>query len=172
VRRGLRSFGLIDALIIVPLVALAIMGKLACDADACPGENPLKNRVDPPTVVTDATVTQIVAEKTIRRGAVRVTGCLIGVREEGPEATNCFGRRHEDRDWHLLLTERCDSPRREAIVVEVTPRLRVSSLAELRQMTRVRVTGWLFLDPEHAAEVGRSRATRWEIHPVTSIERL
>ena len=35
---------------------------------------------------------------------------------------------------------------------------------------RVRVTGWMLWDEEHGSEVGKSRGTLWEIHPVHKIE--
>jgi hypothetical protein len=36
--------------------------------------------------------------------------------------------------------------------------------------SRVRITGWLFLDNDHPTDLDRQRATLWEIHPVTRIE--
>jgi hypothetical protein len=35
---------------------------------------------------------------------------------------------------------------------------------------RVRVSGWLMLDPEHPDQVGKTRATIWEIHPVMRVD--
>jgi hypothetical protein len=40
----------------------------------------------------------------------------------------------------------------------------------VRDSTRVRLSGWLLLDTEHPEEVGRTRGTIWEIHPVMRIE--
>jgi hypothetical protein len=34
----------------------------------------------------------------------------------------------------------------------------------------VRISGWILLDPEHPDQVGKTRATIWEIHPVMKIE--
>jgi hypothetical protein len=34
----------------------------------------------------------------------------------------------------------------------------------------VRISGWLLLDPEHRAHLGKYRSTLWEIHPITRIE--
>jgi len=42
--------------------------------------------------------------------------------------------------------------------------------AVVRQKTRVRISGWTMLDPDHPEEVGKSRGTLWEIHPVMQIE--
>ena len=35
---------------------------------------------------------------------------------------------------------------------------------------RVRISGWLMLDPEHPDQVGKTRGTIWEIHPIMQIE--
>ena len=32
------------------------------------------------------------------------------------------------------------------------------------------VSGWLMLDPEHPDQVGKTRGTIWEIHPVMRME--
>jgi len=34
----------------------------------------------------------------------------------------------------------------------------------------VRISGWLMMDPQHPDQVGNSRVTIWEIHPITRIE--
>jgi len=36
--------------------------------------------------------------------------------------------------------------------------------------SRVRVSGWILMDPEHPDQVGKTRATLWEIHPIVKIE--
>jgi len=59
------------------------------------------------------------------------------------------------------------------VIVEVTPAWQKKSAAlspeALRKLpgTRVRVTGWLYWEPDE--EQGDPRGTRWEIHPVTAI---
>jgi hypothetical protein len=63
-------------------------------------------------------------------------------------------------------------------VVEVTPRWQEVNpnwnLPTFRALAKigakVRITGWLLWDQDHGSEVGRSRATLWEIHPITKIE--
>src|SRR2546421_341843 len=46
--------------------------------------------------------------------------------------------------------------------------------AALRQFvgtnTKVRISGWLTLDQEHPEQIGKTRGTLWEIHPITRIE--
>lgn len=82
--------------------------------------------------------------------------------------------KEEDGDFHLALA--ADMQERDTskwVIVEVTPawRKRNASLsdARLRQLhqKKVRVTGWLFYEPEK--EQVDPRGTRWELHPVTSI---
>ena len=59
------------------------------------------------------------------------------------------------------------------MIVEVTPawQKKAASLTPdaLRKLvgTRVRITGWLYWEPDDEQE--DPRGTRWEIHPVTSI---
>ena len=37
---------------------------------------------------------------------------------------------------------------------------------------KVRITGWLMYDFEHPPQVGKTRGTLWEVHPVMKIEVL
>ena len=121
--------------------------------------------------------------------AGRVEGYVIEVVEGGMEAANCFS--HRERDVHIHVAPRPDAPRKEWLVLEVTPRGRLWaaesgwdwSAAALREDLvgrRCRFEGWLLFDREHADEsentapgaAGNWRATAWEIHPVTRIEVL
>jgi hypothetical protein len=111
-----------------------------------------------------------------------VNGYLAEAMEEGKEETNCGIDTHPWHDWHVWLVSRAidgtHAGRSRAIVVEVTPRIRPAhpewSLDLLHTLQRthqhVRVSGWLMLDPDHPDMVGQTRATIWEIHPVTRIE--
>lgn len=113
---------------------------------------------------------------------VALEGYLGGAKEEGKEATNCELDTHPWHDWHVWVVATPDlgtaGDRRQAIVVEVTPRVRaghpgwsLDSLMSFHQHgTRVRISGWLMLDPDHPDQVGNTRGTTWEIHPVTKIE--
>ena len=40
----------------------------------------------------------------------------------------------------------------------------------MKKDQRVRISGWLMLDPEHPDQVGKTRGTIWEIHPIMQIE--
>jgi hypothetical protein len=109
---------------------------------------------------------------------VTVEGFFAGAKQEGPEATNCHGADRTFRDWHLWLTPQPGKDRRHAIVVETTPAVRAMhpewSLTTIHQLVRdstpVRVSGWLLLDQEHPEQLGKTRGTLWEIHPVLRIE--
>jgi hypothetical protein len=114
----------------------------------------------------------------VESGAVSVVGYLLAVKLEGREATNCEADEPEHRDFHLWLANSPHDEKAEAVVVEISPRLRAlhatwnaKALGLLvKQQTKVRISGWLFLDPEHPDQVGKTRATIWEIHPITEIE--
>lgn len=121
--------------------------------------------------------------------AAAVEGYVVGVAPGGVEAANCYSLTR--RDTHVYLAQRPDAPTREAVVAEVTPRLREwaarqgedwseESLRRGLLGRRCRVEGWLLYDTEHDGEAentapGRAlnwRATAWEIHPVTRVEVL
>jgi len=109
---------------------------------------------------------------------VSVEGYLAGAKEEGPESPNCHGEEGEMRDFHLWLVKNADDDRSQSMVVEVTPRIRKDhprwDLDDIRKLVKdgrhVRVSGWLMLDPEHPDQVGKTRGTIWEIHPIMKIE--
>lgn len=113
----------------------------------------------------------------LEKQGASVEGYLVDIKMEGAETVNC--RSEIDRDFHLWLAPDPNSGKKDAIVVEVTPRVKSRhidtwTLANFREVIskgpRVRISGWPMLDQEHAALVGKSRATMWEIHPVLKIE--
>ena len=109
---------------------------------------------------------------------VAVEGFLYEARLEGPESPNCHGADAEFRDHHIWLVSSASDERNRAIVVEMTPRVRanhptwatdaLNRIAKNKQ--RVRISGWLMLDPEHPDQVGKTRGTIWEIHPIMKVE--
>jgi hypothetical protein len=108
---------------------------------------------------------------------VMVEGYLFGAKESGSESTNCHGTSHDMVDWHIWLTKTAGEDRTHSIVIEATPRIRpnhkwsVKLLEQLaKDKTEVRITGWVFLDPEHPDQVNLTRGTIWEIHPIMQIE--
>jgi hypothetical protein len=58
----------------------------------------------------------------------------------------------------------------------VTPRERdqrpgwTSSALSSLTGEQVRISGWLLMDQEHPEQLGQTRATLWEIHPIIHIE--
>ena len=109
---------------------------------------------------------------------VSIEGYLAGGKQSGPESTNCHGADAEFRDWHVWLAPRPGRDRSNSIVVEPTPASRalhpmwaLNRIGNLSQRGElVRVSGWLFYDPEHPDQLGKTRGTLWEIHPVMRIE--
>ncbi len=109
---------------------------------------------------------------------IAVEGYLAGAKESGPESTNCHGANKEFKDYHIWLTKHPDEDRSVSIVIEPTPRLlakhagwRLSAFRKLvNDKAKVRVSGWLMFDPEHPDQIGKTRGTIWEIHPIMGIE--
>lgn len=107
-----------------------------------------------------------------------IEGYLVDVREEGSESTNCHGGDAASHDWHLWLADAPGSARSVSIVAELTPRVRalhpdwlIDDLRQaMRDSVRVRISGWLLLDQEHPEQLGKSRATLWEIHPAMRVD--
>ncbi len=116
--------------------------------------------------------------------SLTVTGFLAAVKPQrsGGEATNCGFKGEQNTDWHIALTRGHRDGESHSIVVEPTPRIKRLhenwTVARLRDRTgsersrsdSVRVTGFLFYDPDHANHLGTFRRSMWELHPVTRIE--
>jgi hypothetical protein len=115
--------------------------------------------------------------------AVVVTGFFRTLRPQSgnSEDTNCGKTGEDNTDWHIALVADPQMPESEAVVVEPTPRFKIthpgwtpSNLRPFvdtgRSTDSVRVTGFLLLDPAHKNHLGRYRGTLWEVHPVTEIE--
>ena len=109
---------------------------------------------------------------------VAIEGYLAGAREEGPESPNCHGADDNFRDFHVWLVKTAGDDRSHSIVVEVTPPVRARHtnwrtdlLGQMvKKKQRVRISGWMMLDPEHPDQVGKTRGSIWEIHPIMKIE--
>jgi hypothetical protein len=118
--------------------------------------------------------------------------CYITAAElEGEESCNCGISDQAMYDIHVWLTKEPlkkiegKPDRRQAVVAEVTPRLKIkhgewtpARLKKLaRDKTKVRISGWLLLDQEHPEHLKPAtnrkyptRGTLWEIHPIMEIE--
>ena len=109
---------------------------------------------------------------------VVVEGFWAGARLSGPESPNCHGEAAEFRDYHVWLTKTAGEDRTRSIVIEPTPRVKAnhagwrSDVFErvVRERLRTRISGWLMMDPEHPVEIGKTRGTIWEVHPIMQIE--
>jgi hypothetical protein len=109
---------------------------------------------------------------------VAVEGFLALVRQEGKEACNCGSTTPRDEDYHVWLTSDVAQDRTGAIVVEMTGRMRAKhkgwTLAQMQKLVQgekhVRISGWILLDPEHPDQVGKTRGTIWEVHPIMKVE--
>jgi hypothetical protein len=164
--------------------------------------NSLKNRDEASTTATLYSVTRLLAvlPKTLpnqkiprtkwsstqrdlaakwERRAVMVEGYLLRVVQEGSEACNCGSTQYVDH--HLWLASTPGSPRTKAMVVEVSPRAwpihpSWSKNATFQKViiakNKVRVTGWLTFDQEHKEQLGKTRQTLWEVHPIHQIQVL
>ena len=105
----------------------------------------------------------------------RVEGYLLKVKQDGPSLCNCHAREH--RDFHIWLAAAEDDDRSSAVVVEVLRtqdqheawRLRILSRLA-KDKAKVRISGWLMWDQEHPDQIGQTRGTLWEIHPIHKIE--
>lgn len=107
---------------------------------------------------------------------VQVEGYLVDAKRMGPESCNCHSV--SDVDFHIWLVDSPNKGRAESIVIETSPRVRIFhpewTLSDMRKIIndhqKVRISGWLMLDPEHPDQIGKTRGTIWEIHPVMQIE--
>ena len=154
-----------------------------------PGGNPaqttnaLKNRASQVAAPTQSTIAELSAlpttgpmVATLRSQGVFVEGFLVAAKQEGKESCNCGDATLHD--FHVWLADQSGQTKQAAAVVEVTPRWRAANpgwkLATLQhlisQKAKVRLTGWRYLDPNHQNQVGLTRASRWEIHPITKFE--
>jgi hypothetical protein len=148
--------------------------------------NRLKNRDTLPTnpeamKVGDILALDDVRDPELEKKGVVLEGFLLGFKKEGPESPNCYS--DQRFDFHMWIgAKRPGSAalgmemRAQSVVVEPTP------LAQDLHDTwdeehfndligeRIRVTGWLMFDPEHPNQIGKTRGTLWEVHPVMKIE--
>ncbi len=129
----------------------------------------------------DWTPEQLAQIKPFEGIGVSVVGYLVAIKVENRgtgESTNCHFTNVTEVDWHMPLVESAGDAEATAIVVETTPRLREvhskwtpNTLAPwVNSGEPVRISGWVLLDPEHRAHLGKYRSTLWEIHPITKIE--
>ncbi len=110
---------------------------------------------------------------------ISVEGYFGSVKENAPEPANCNLTNSSNKDWSIFFTQNARDELSQSVIVSVTPRIRASHSKWTLDLLRstiindhllVRVSGWLFFNPAHPQDVGKTRATLWEIHPVIQIE--
>lgn len=105
-----------------------------------------------------------------------VEGRLIAIHHQDPESCNCGSSKFTDMHLWIATKASASAKPKQSVVIEISPRnpklqAFYDQLLQLSHKgTRVRVTGWMMWDEEHGSEVGKSRGTLWEIHPVHKIE--
>lgn len=106
--------------------------------------------------------------------AVTIEGNIVLAQQSGPEAANCHSP--TDLTWRIWVASQ-PGQLPKSVVAGITPRIRANhpgwTLEKLSVLVaaggKVRVSGWLLLDPEHSNDVGKTRGTLWEVHPAMQI---
>ena len=121
--------------------------------------------------------------------AVKIKGYVRDVKPGGIETVNCKATEIKLRDTHIeLVLNPMSAEKNEAMIVEVTPRLRKimaergedwsTGMLRSKYLGRwVEIEGWLLFDFEHTNMAENThpgnaknwRETAWEVHPVTGI---
>lgn len=107
---------------------------------------------------------------------VQVEGYLLEAKKMSPESCNCHSVEYVD--FHVWMTDDPNKDRTQSVVIEVGPRVKsyhpgwtIQRLGQIaRGKEKVRISGWLMMDPEHPDQIGKTRGTIWEIHPIMQIE--
>ncbi len=107
---------------------------------------------------------------------VQIEGWLAGAKQQGPESCNCHAA--NDVDNHLWVVDAPGKDRTQSVVAEVTPRMRAQHpgwafpriQGVVNSQMKVRISGWLMMDQEHPDQIGKTRGTIWEIHPIIAFD--
>jgi hypothetical protein len=158
------------------------------------GLNILKNRRVTPMIVNEIHTSDVLAypdrdDATLEASdGIVLKGQLLQAVHEGPESPNCG----TEYDYHIfigpidtthpqgahLTKAQVRSRKRRAVVVELTPNIQDMhpewgpNLQQELAGKNVCVTGWLLYDYEHPPQLGKTRGTLWELHPITGIALL
>jgi hypothetical protein len=140
-------------------------------------------KLDTPRHTDRYSAEQVAAITPREQEGVELVGYLLAAKQSGPESTNCHSKTR--RDYHVWIgaekpssAAEAKAMRAQAVVVEPTPNTlsqhqswRLHTLQQLaRQEAKVRISGWVMYDPEHPDQIGKTRGTLWEVHPVMKIE--
>jgi hypothetical protein len=108
--------------------------------------------------------------------SVRLAGYIIAAKEELNES--CNGNNNNYHDFHIWITDSLGKDKSKAIIAEATPFWKeqypgwlLTKFEQLAsQNAQVRISGWIMWDEDHPEQLGSSRASLWEIHPMTTFE--
>jgi len=109
---------------------------------------------------------------------VVVEGYIVNLREGGVDPANCNQSDAANPYWRIYFAGDPRDGRARSIMAISTPQARYGhswSPEFIRDFLiagrwRVRISGWLYFNPDHPQDVGRTRASLWEISPVMQIE--
>lgn len=120
--------------------------------------------------------------------AAEITGYVILVKDGGAETCNCKSPDKNDYDTHIEIVSNPNKTNKDAVIIEITPRLRkimldrgidwsTKTIKATYLHTWVKVKGWMLCDYHHIQNAKNTRpagtniwrGTIWEVHPVTSI---
>ncbi len=109
---------------------------------------------------------------------VVVEGYIDALREGVADAANCNRTDPRNHFWRLSIIKAPRDRRAQAVIAISTPQTRMGHTWTTEFMRQflidgrvlVRVSGWLYFNPDSPQEVGRTRGTLWEITPVMQIE--
>jgi hypothetical protein len=152
--------------------------------------SPVSSDIDPTVTLTAMIAPGDDENRFDSRSAATITGFVLEVKEGGIETCNCHATKPSERDTHIYVTLADGAPKNQAVIVEVTPRMRILrqragnndwSTDELKRNLQgnwAEISGWLMFDFEHVDQAENTnpgnannfRATCWEVHPVTSIK--
>lgn len=116
---------------------------------------------------------------------VYTEGFLVSHEEQGAETCNCgkASKTKKTGDVHMYLGLIANAPKKNCIVVEITPaykKVHPDYEGQLTDGKKVRIFGYLIYDYKHRGQSFNTctkcghiwRKTCWEIHPITAIEEL
>jgi hypothetical protein len=158
------------------------------------GLNILKNRRIAPTIVDMIGPSDVLAypgrdDANLEASNGKILkGQLLQAVHEGPESPNCGA----EYDYHIFIGKidtahaqgahltkaLVRSRKKRAVVVELTPNIQDvhpewgPNLQHELAGKNVCITGWLLYDYEHPPQLGHTRGTLWELHPITGIALL
>jgi len=106
--------------------------------------------------------------------AIQTAGYVVAIRYVGPEPVNCNST--SNANYYLWISDNASDPPELGMVVVLTPRILAQRPGWTEKTIRslagqyIRVSGWLLFDNQPSSQLGLSRATYWELHPVLHLD--